>query len=127
MRERRAGDGGAVIPPQVTAAVIHGLPAALREAQPTFARTGGLHAAGLFGADGERRAVHEDVGRHNAVDKLVGTLLLAGRLPARRRPAVRERAGELRAGPEGGGRRNPDLAAVGAPRAPPSSWRPRRG
>lgn len=69
--------------PRVEAAVIHGLPAALRTAQATFAQTGGLHAAGLFSLDGRRRAVHEDVGRHNAVDKLVGTLLLAGRLPAR--------------------------------------------
>jgi len=67
----------------VSAHVIHGLPAALREAQATFDRTGGLHAAGLFSPDGALRAVHEDVGRHNAVDKLVGTLLLADLLPAR--------------------------------------------
>jgi len=66
----------------VSATVIHGLPAALREAQATFDRTGGLHAAGLFTAGGALRAVHEDVGRHNAVDKLVGTLLLADGLPA---------------------------------------------
>jgi FdhD protein len=67
----------------VSAHVIHGLPAALREAQATFDRTGGLHAAGLFSPDGALCAVHEDVGRHNAVDKLVGTLLLADLLPAR--------------------------------------------
>jgi len=66
----------------VSATVIHGLPAALREAQATFDRTGGLHAAGLFTAGGALRAVHEDVGRHNAVDKLVGALLLADGLPA---------------------------------------------
>src|SRR3569623_1718574 len=66
----------------VSATVIHGLPAALREAQATFDRTGGLHAAGLFTAGGALRAVHEDVGRHNAVGKLVGTLLLADGLPA---------------------------------------------
>jgi FdhD protein len=69
--------------PQVAAAVIHGLPAGLKGAQATFTRTGGLHAAGLFTTSGAVRAVHEDVGRHNAVDKLVGTLLLAGELPAR--------------------------------------------
>jgi FdhD protein len=68
--------------PRVDAAVIHRLPAALRAAQPGFGHTGGLHAAGLFTPDGRTRAVHEDVGRHNAVDKLVGTLLLAGELPA---------------------------------------------
>ena len=67
--------------PRLSAAVIHGLPAALRVAQATFERTGGLHAAALFSLDGELVAVHEDVGRHNAVDKLVGRLLLAGWLP----------------------------------------------
>ena len=79
--DREGSRGRADAPFRVRASVIHGLPAALRTAQATFARTGGLHAAGLFGPDGCRRAVHEDVGRHNAVDKLVGTLLLAGRLP----------------------------------------------
>jgi len=67
---------------RVTAAVVHRLPEALRAAQATFDRTGGLHAAALFSLAGDLLAVHEDVGRHNAVDKLVGRLLLAGRLPA---------------------------------------------
>jgi FdhD protein len=66
---------------RVTAAVIHGLPGALRAAQATFDSTGGLHAAALFSLDGALLVVHEDVGRHNAVDKLVGRLLLGGRLP----------------------------------------------
>jgi FdhD protein len=66
---------------RVTAAVIHDLPGALRAAQATFDSTGGLHAAALFSLDGALLAVHEDVGRHNAVDKLVGRLLLGGRLP----------------------------------------------
>jgi FdhD protein len=67
--------------PQVSAQVIHALPAALRAAQDAFERTGGLHAAGLFTPDGTALAVQEDVGRHNAVDKLVGAFLLEGRLP----------------------------------------------
>jgi FdhD protein len=52
------------------------LPDLLREAQPTFGRTGGLHAAGLFTPAGERVVVREDVGRHNAVDKVVGWTVL---------------------------------------------------
>ena len=66
---------------QVSIAVIAGLPDRLRAAQAVFAATGGLHAAGLFSPDGEPLAVREDVGRHNAVDKLVGWAHAAGRLP----------------------------------------------
>ena len=58
------------------------LPDRLREAQPVFARTGGLHAAGAFDSAGELRLVREDVGRHNAVDKVVGALLRDRQLPA---------------------------------------------
>ncbi|WP_460748771.1 formate dehydrogenase accessory sulfurtransferase FdhD [Myceligenerans cantabricum] len=65
----------------VAADVIAGLPGRLRERQRAFARTGGLHAAGLFGADGEPMYVREDVGRHNAVDKVVGAALRDGVLP----------------------------------------------
>jgi len=61
--------------------VLASLPGRLREAQRVFSRTGGLHAAGLFTATGEVVAVREDVGRHNAVDKIVGWALLSGRLP----------------------------------------------
>jgi FdhD protein len=62
-------------------AMIAGLPDRLRAAQRVFASTGGLHAAGLFTADGELLAVREDVGRHNAVDKIVGWALLNDKLP----------------------------------------------
>jgi len=70
------GDG-----PVIAAAVVTSLPDALREAQAVFERTGGLHAAGLFDAEGTLIMSREDVGRHNAVDKLVGAQLLEGRLP----------------------------------------------
>jgi formate dehydrogenase accessory protein FdhD len=67
----------------VTAEVLTRLPDALREQQATFRRTGGLHAAGLFTADGSPVVVREDVGRHNAVDKVVGFALREGLLPLR--------------------------------------------
>lgn len=65
-----------VHPVQVPVDLVRRLPELLREAQPTFGRTGGLHAAGLFTADGEKVVVREDVGRHNAVDKVVGWTVL---------------------------------------------------
>ena len=66
---------------RVGAGVLTRLPGALRDAQRVFARTGGLHAAGVFGADGTLLVLREDVGRHNAVDKVVGWALREGRLP----------------------------------------------
>ena len=70
-------------PVQVPVDVLLSLPGRLRSAQKVFARTGGLHAAGLFTATGEPVCVREDVGRHNAVDKVVGWALREGRLPLR--------------------------------------------
>lgn len=67
--------------PVVDPAVLVALPDALRRAQAVFDRTGGLHAAGLFTADGTPIVVREDVGRHNALDKVVGWALLGRRLP----------------------------------------------
>jgi FdhD protein len=69
--------------PRVSRALLAGLPALLR--QPAFERTGGLHAAGLFDASGRLELVHEDVGRHNALDKLIGRSLLDGLVPLRER------------------------------------------
>ena len=67
--------------PEVSAEIINTLPEKLREAQGLFDATGGLHAAALFDNKGELLALREDVGRHNATDKLVGWALLKGRLP----------------------------------------------
>ena len=67
--------------PVVAPDVLLALPGRLREAQAVFEATGGLHAAGLFEADGTLVAVREDIGRHNALDKLIGGRLLAGELP----------------------------------------------
>ncbi len=69
--------------PRVPANLLATLPERLREAQAVFATTGGLHAAGLFSTGGELLSIREDIGRHNAVDKLVGERLLAGRMPVR--------------------------------------------
>lgn len=68
-------------PLTVPAAVVAGLPEALRERQGAFDRTGGAHAAGLATADGELLAVREDIGRHNAVDKVIGALARERELP----------------------------------------------
>lgn len=70
-------------PMTITPAVLAVLPDRLRAAQQVFDRTGGLHAAALFTADGELVCVREDVGRHNAVDKVVGHALREGLLPLR--------------------------------------------
>lgn len=67
---------------RVDASILAALPGELRRAQAVFERTGGLHAAALFAADGTLVTAAEDVGRHNAVDKLVGTLATDARLPA---------------------------------------------
>jgi FdhD protein len=67
--------------PTVDRDVLHGLPEALRAAQRLFDRTGGLHAAGLFTPNGELEVLREDVGRHNAIDKVAGRSSLDGRLP----------------------------------------------
>jgi FdhD protein len=67
--------------PVISRSVVLGLPDALRAAQAAFERTGGLHAAGLFETDGRLVAIREDVGRHNALDKLIGSRVLARELP----------------------------------------------
>jgi FdhD protein len=66
---------------RVPAELVASLPGRLREAQPAFAATGGLHATGLFDAGGRLLCLREDVGRHNAMDKVVGWAFLERRLP----------------------------------------------
>ena len=101
--------------PQVDPSVLPGLVEMMRAGQGVFDRTGGLHAAGLFSADGELLYLREDIGRHNAVDKVVGRALIGGKLPlASSVLVVSGRAGyeivqkSIAAG-------IPVLAAVGAP------------
>lgn len=67
--------------PVVSAQIIHQLPDKLRELQKIFEKTGGLHAAALFDTSGNLISLREDVGRHNAVDKLIGERFLAGEIP----------------------------------------------
>jgi len=81
--EPPAAAGDAESGPNVDVTVLHGLPEELRRHQRTFAQTGGLHAAAWFGAGGQLRLLREDIGRHNALDKLIGHALLAGALPLR--------------------------------------------
>jgi FdhD protein len=103
-------DDAVVLSPEVMGA----LPERLRERQGVFDRTGGLHAAGLFTPAGEPRVVREDVGRHNAVDKVTGARVVAGQSPSGAALVVSGRAGfELvqKAVAAGSGA----LVAVGAP------------
>ena len=76
-RARQIPDSGL----HVTAEVLCSLPERARTEQAVFGRTGGLHAAALFGAEGELRVLREDIGRHNAVDKVIGWAVLRGRVP----------------------------------------------
>ena len=71
--------------PMVSGDLLRKLPAALRRAQSTFELTGGLHASALFDVDGQLELLREDVGRHNALDKVIGTQLLRGALPLHER------------------------------------------
>jgi FdhD protein len=74
---RRLRKSGPIFP----AGIVHRLPEVLRESQRVFKRTGGLHAAALFSADGTMLALREDIGRHNAVDKLIGCGIAGAGLP----------------------------------------------
>jgi FdhD protein len=67
--------------PQIDSDLIHTLPVSLRASQDVFDQTGGLHASALFSTAGQLDILREDVGRHNALDKVIGAKFLAGDLP----------------------------------------------
>ena len=100
---------------EVPGALLADLPDRLMEGQGVFARTGGLHAAGLFRADGSLDVLHEDVGRHNAVDKVLGHSLLARTLPAQERVLVVSGRASFEIIQKALMARVPILVAVGAP------------
>ena len=117
--------------------LLASLPDRLREAQPAFEATGGLHATGLFDSDGALLCLREDVGRHNAMDKVIGWAFGGGLLPLGALGAVRQRPPVVRARAEGGGRglsgprrgRRAVVARSGAcagSRRDPLRFRPRR-
>src|SRR5205823_10821708 len=105
--------------PLVDARTLPPLADRLRSRQPLFEKTGGLHAAGLFDENGELLTLREDIGRHNAVDKVVGRAVLDRRVPLRRALlAVSGRAGYEVV---------QKAVAAGIPKIGRASWRGRRG
>ena len=110
-------DGVAPLPagPTIRAGAIHGLTAKLRAAQPAFDATGGLHAVGLFDPNGELLLLREDVGRHNALDKVIGSEFLAGRFPLHGRILFASSRASFELVQKAAVAGAPAFAAVGAP------------
>jgi FdhD protein len=101
--------------PQLSAVAIAAMPEAMRKAQRTFDRTGGLHAAALFDETGRLLAVREDVGRHNAVDKVLGRALMEGLMPLERHVLVVSGRASFEIMQKALAGRIPVVAAVSAP------------
>lgn len=101
--------------PRIDPAVLSGLTTSLRAAQETFESTGGLHASGLFDPSGRLLRAREDVGRHNALDKLIGATALAGALPLHETLLLVSGRVSFELVQKAGMAGIPVLAAVGAP------------
>jgi FdhD protein len=101
--------------PRLSCDIVHALPEALERAQEAFARTGGIHASGLFDETGRLLRVREDVGRHNALDKLIGAEFLAGALPLSNRIVLVSGRTSFELVQKAAEAGVPILAAVGAP------------
>jgi FdhD protein len=95
--------------------VLRGMTETLREGQTVFGRTGGLHAAGIFDLDGRMLAIREDVGRHNAVDKIIGHAVLTGEIPLARSVLVVSGRGGFEIVQKALAASIPIVAAVSAP------------
>jgi FdhD protein len=100
---------------RVPASCLLGLPDQLRKAQVTFESTGGLHAAAVFDADGNMLVCREDVGRHNAVDKVIGHALLRGAIPYEKHILMVSGRASFEILQKSLGARIPMIAAVSAP------------
>jgi FdhD protein len=108
-------EAGEARPVGMSAAILQTLPQRLRDRQSTFSRTGGLHAAGAFALDGVALSVFEDVGRHNAVDKVVGACLREDRVPMSRAALMVSGRASFELAQKAARAGFPILAAVGAP------------